>query len=155
MKIQKSREMQILKDHQRKLAESANKRSFEQNNRDRKMDSDQLRYIRQAQKSAFDLDSRENLKYPENRLFWPPKVAENISRPKRPRIIDDDYEEFNAEIIEEDEEPEFDPAQLLLGITTYLREKYFFCIYCGATFSDMADLLQNCPGNSPQLHDEL
>merc|ERR1712157_406700 len=38
--------------------------------------------------------------------------------PKRPRIIDAEYEEYNSEIYEETEEPELEPVELLSSITT-------------------------------------
>ena len=61
-------------------------------------------------------------------------------------LVDDDDEE---------KEPEFVPEVLLAEITEYMRVKYFYCIYCGATFNDEKDLTDNCPGNAKDLHDEL
>ena len=34
----------------------------------------------------------------------------------------------------------------LLDCLAYLREEYFYCLYCGCTFDDEDDLRANCPG---------
>jgi hypothetical protein len=37
-------------------------------------------------------------------------------------------------------------------ILTYLRHRYFFCLFCGAQFTDANDLKRNCPGILEQDH---
>ena len=38
-------------------------------------------------------------------------------------------------------------------ITSILRRRYLYCVYCGFSYNDEKDLEENCPGNSYQLHD--
>ena len=130
-----------------------NKDSFELYNKEKRLNHERCRFIRQAQKAAFDLDDRNGLANPTERLFWPSTVVKTVSAPKRQRMIDRD-DKTNELVEEDEEEPEFEPEILLNDITGYLRTTYFYCIYCGATYSNGEDLEANCPGNDITLHDE-
>ncbi|KAL5508361.1 hypothetical protein ACEPAH_5980 [Sanghuangporus vaninii] len=41
----------------------------------------------------------------------------------------------------------------LKRVLQYLREKYFYCFWCGTQYSDKADLDGNCPGEDEEAHD--
>ncbi|VDO00051.1 unnamed protein product [Rodentolepis nana] len=47
---------------------------------------------------------------------------------------------------------ESQPDVILYRLTNYLREKHFYCFWCGAEFSDETDLLTNCPGPTEDDH---
>ena len=138
----------------RKSTEHQTKKSFQLKTKEKALESDQIKFIRQAQKATFDLDDRSGLTEPTNPHFWPPKISEKLLAPKRPRMIDAEYEEPTPELDEIDED-EFIPEILLNEITIYLRTAYFYCIYCGTTYANLDDLNSNCPGNSVLVHDEL
>ncbi|VDL16827.1 unnamed protein product [Hymenolepis diminuta] len=48
---------------------------------------------------------------------------------------------------------EVQPDVILSRLTLYLREKHFYCFWCGAEFSDIADLQTNCPGPTEDDHE--
>ncbi|KAG8742311.1 hypothetical protein FRC10_001669 [Ceratobasidium sp. 414] len=65
-----------------------------------------------------------------------------------------------------DEQPEFDDEAVdaarehlqknvqerLAGLVEYLRSKYFYCFWCGASYDNQEDLEQNCPGLDEDDH---
>ena len=38
-------------------------------------------------------------------------------------------------------------------ICTYLREHYFYCVWCAATYRDEDEFKANCPGPSEEDHE--
>ena len=122
-----------------------------------------MRFVRQAQKAAFDLDHRNAIQQPSQPLFWPPTIAGKLENgAKRQRLSDRTDSDEPSRCDERagsdmglESEEEFDPVELLDQITSYLRSKYFYCIYCGCMFDDSAQLEAECPGNAYDLHDEL
>lgn len=60
---------------------------------------------------------------------------------------DDDKED-------EETEPEEITQDKLFSMLNYLRDHYFYCLYCVVTFSDEDDLNTNCPGTFRNDHDE-
>jgi len=147
----------------RKQAAKVTKSNFQVQTKERQTHSRRMRFVRQAQKAAFDLDHRHNIQQPTQSLFWPPSVAQKLENgAKRQRMSDraDSDEPSSRDepaVIDtgSESEEEFDPAQLLDEITSYLRAKYFYCIYCGCMFDDSAQMEAECPGNAYELHDEL
>ncbi|CAF0892751.1 unnamed protein product [Brachionus calyciflorus] len=65
-------------------------------------------------------------------------------------LSDIDEDEKN-EIEENNEELMFKKID---SICLYLREKYFYCVWCATTFSNEQDMSQNCPGLSEKDHEE-
>lgn len=45
-------------------------------------------------------------------------------------------------------------AKKIDSICLYLREKYFYCVWCASTFNDEQDILENCPGLSEKDHED-
>lgn len=37
-------------------------------------------------------------------------------------------------------------------VLEYLRSKYFYCFWCGTSYSDTSDLETNCPGPDEDAH---
>ncbi|KAJ3310536.1 G patch domain-containing protein 11 [Boothiomyces sp. JEL0838] len=68
--------------------------------------------------------------------------------------------QYNTEIVEEDEEKDEESfeskpvGEKVEIVNTYLREKYFYCLWCGCVYKDEADLERNCPGDERDDHDE-
>ncbi|KAM7536120.1 hypothetical protein Aperf_G00000096573 [Anoplocephala perfoliata] len=89
------------------------------------------------------------------------------------RRDDSDFDEFDSHRGEydtvigiesdEDEYCDIDAAQhgpiesqpdvILSRLTVYLRDKHFYCFWCGAKFSDSSDLQINCPGPTEDDHE--
>jgi len=125
------------------------------------------------------LDSQNNITEPQNPRHWP-KGAVKQNEPdevneekekedleelellrKNPmiskQIIQKRVPDFNEEdnLIHKNDidDEEIDYSELLEEITSILRKRYLYCVYCGFSYNDEDDLEQNCPGNSYQLHD--
>jgi len=150
---------------------------FKSAQRERAVDNQIYKYVCQAQKALYDLDSQNDITQPDNPLYWPKGAVKDLSQddPKEKedfeelellkqnplisnQIIhkrvpdfneDDNYVQKN---LESDEE-EINYSILLEEITGILRRRYFYCVYCGFSYNDENDLEENCPGNSYQLHD--
>ncbi|XP_043255802.1 G patch domain-containing protein 11 [Colletes gigas] len=88
-----------------------------------------------SQKVCEQLDMQLKIEKPMETWFWLPQDTED----------DSDSEEE----IEEESLP--DSEQLII-LTRYLREKHFYCIWCGVAFHDKDDLKNNCPGNTRDDH---
>ena len=41
----------------------------------------------------------------------------------------------------------------LTRVLQYLREKYYYCFWCGTQYNDKEDLDGNCPGEDEEAHD--
>ena len=53
------------------------------------------------------------------------------------------------------EDDDCDPEILskhLARMIAYLRETYHYCIYCGCSYTDDADMSANCPGEGRDVH---
>ena len=80
-------------------------------------------------------------------------ISEEVQDDNDEIRIQEIHEEDNDDV-DEEEEIEFPPDQMLLVITQYLRTEHLFCIWCGITFNDTEDLENSCPGNSREDHDD-
>ena len=95
--------------------------------------------------------------------FWPKIIQEatdeseiDLEEPKIKDITNEEQiaAEDDLDEIEEEEEVEIPPDEMLKIITEYLRTEYLFCIWCGITFENAEDLNGTCPGNSRDDHDD-
>lgn len=92
-----------------------------------------------SQKICEQLDIQQKIDKPREAWFWLP-VNET----------DSDTEEDNEEDNEDDNSLPINEKLEIL--TKYLREKYFYCIWCGLAFQDEDDLKDNCPGSTRNDH---
>jgi len=92
-----------------------------------------------SRKACFNLDSLEG-KGPEKEYFWPWHVMKALK-------------EKEEEEIDEQEPTEEEYSQQLIEITKYLRETYFYCVWCGTRFENDNDLKESCPGDTKVSHD--
>lgn len=91
--------------------------------------------LRKCEKICERLD-RDKFQLEEN-CFWSKKKDEE-------QQIDDD---------DNDEEQDLPSIESKLKkITEYLREKHFYCIWCGETFENIEELEETCPGNDRDAH---
>ena len=88
------------------------------------------------EKMFYELDSRP-------KWFWP------LIEPKK----NEEGEDKNDEPEEEEEEEE-SVEVMFKTINDYLRDKYFYCIWCGIRFNDSQDLNDNCLGDTREDHND-
>ncbi|XP_025027344.1 G patch domain-containing protein 11-like [Python bivittatus] len=62
-------------------------------------------------------------------------------------------EEEDEDEVEEEKEDELEESEKLTILTTYLREEYLYCIWCGTAYQDQEDLSSNCPGSTYMDHE--
>ncbi|CAK9825327.1 G patch domain-containing protein 11 [Anthophora retusa] len=89
-----------------------------------------------SQKICEQLDTQKKIEKPIESWYWLPKDTENSSEESS---IEEDDESFSV-----DEKLEI--------LTKYLREKHFYCIWCGVAYHDEDDLRDNCAGNTRNDH---
>lgn len=72
--------------------------------------------------------------------------------------INKEKENSDTEPVEEEEEEEGLTEELITKrietICAYLRENYFYCVWCGARYESIDDLVNNCPGLSQNEHED-
>ena len=99
------------------------------------------RDLYKSQKVCHTLDSNADWDAPLLDYYWP-KAAMN------PSGEDEEKEEFF------DGEIELSDEEKLISLTSYLRENYFYCVWCAVAFNDYNDLISNCPGDTNELHND-
>ncbi|XP_012257853.2 G patch domain-containing protein 11 [Athalia rosae] len=99
--------------------------------------------LRRSQKSCEQLDTQHNITTPDEVWYWPVVLKEK-------------NEESESESEDEDktfdESIELTTSEKLEILTKYLRDKYFYCIWCGAAYDGADDLRDNCPGRTRDDH---
>lgn len=94
-----------------------------------------------SQKICEQLNKENDIQEPSEVWFWTPQKKDNEEENENDEDVDD-YDE---------EDDILEPADKLLILTSYLRNTYCYCIWCGTKFNDQSDMKQNCPGNKRQV----
>ena len=68
-------------------------------------------------------------------------LDEESGKGRNPLLLSDD-DDCDVEVL----------SKHLMRMIAYLRETYHYCIYCGCSFTDDADMIMNCPGESRDVH---
>uniref|UniRef100_A0A8C6V4A2 G patch domain-containing protein 11 n=1 Tax=Naja naja TaxID=35670 RepID=A0A8C6V4A2_NAJNA len=97
------------------------------------------RDLEKSQKACQQLDTQKGLEVPKEVWYW--------LKPKTEEDEDEEEEE------EEEKEDELNESEKLISLTTYLREEYLYCIWCGTAYQDQEDLSSNCPGTTYTDHE--
>ncbi|XP_015592305.1 G patch domain-containing protein 11 [Cephus cinctus] len=95
-----------------------------------------------SQKVCEQLDTQNQIETPTELWFWPAKQQTKGS----------DDETDNDEDEEVQEQEELAASEKLEILTKYLRDKYSYCLWCGAAYDDEDDLRDNCPGTTRDDH---
>ncbi|XP_078052647.1 G patch domain-containing protein 11 [Augochlora pura] len=95
-----------------------------------------------SQKICEQLDKQLNIEKPEEPWFWLPQETE--------KGTDSDSEEEEEE--KDEVEELYQINERLEILIKYLRQKHFYCIWCGVAFDNENDLLNNCPGDTRNDH---
>ena len=94
-----------------------------------------------SQRVCEQLDTKNNIKEPREIWYW-----QIVKKEKE----NDDGSDSEEE--EEEEEDNLTTTEKLEILTKYLRNKYFYCTWCGATYEDEDDLRDSCPGSTRNDH---
>ncbi|KAI6213329.1 hypothetical protein M3Y94_00137600 [Aphelenchoides besseyi] len=125
--------------------------------------------IVRARKACQDLDMRCGIEKPIQPHLWPihrradPAISDEIDNPtsiKRMRMVEEIvYKHFysNGEEAEPecalDEMEEDDLVHRLSVVDGYVRERHFYCLWCGCAYESAEELLNLCPGPLKDDHD--
>ena len=96
------------------------------------------RDFQKSQNACHQLDSSEDIEEPLYEFFWPSFTSSE----------DDDDDDISLP-------EEFSTSDKLSLITNYLREQYYYCIWCASKYDDFEDLCKHCPGDTASAHDEI
>ncbi|KAA1076540.1 hypothetical protein PGT21_010727 [Puccinia graminis f. sp. tritici] len=114
-----------------------------------------------ACRTCEELDRRRGL---ESNIFWIIKPSpqdesrEDAHLTRLDRLVSLDCQNDPDNILEdlEDEEKQnwlaLDPSTRLSCTLGYLREEYFYCIWCGCQYESLEELNKECPGEEEDDH---
>ncbi|XP_054156928.1 G patch domain-containing protein 11-like [Oppia nitens] len=126
---------------------------FRSHKRSRKQSFLMAKDLRTAQKCCKNLDIDSGLdeklfldQTVRPKWFWPPIAEQNSGSG------DDEGIGGGGDEEEKDEDLEESIEDKLKHINEYLREKYFYCIWCSIKFNDNNDLNNNCLGETRDDH---
>lgn len=96
-----------------------------------------------SQRVCEQLDAQRQIEEPRESWFWLPRNNDSGSETEEEDEDDDDDDKDDGTL----------PVEEKLEILTkYLRDKYFYCIWCGVAYQDEDDLRDNCPGCTRNDH---
>ncbi|XP_043285815.1 G patch domain-containing protein 11 [Venturia canescens] len=99
-----------------------------------------------SQRVCEQLDAQKQIVEPREIWFWP------IVKKSKESDDESESETEQHENEEDDEIEKLTTTEKLEILTKYLRDKYFYCTWCGATFEDEDDLRDSCPGSTRNDH---
>lgn len=113
------------------------------------------RDLHQSQKVCEQLDAAKGIEQPVRSFFWfhLPKPQEPAADDGDPDATDDQHAAAKQAEAESSEDACLDVSERLAVLTQYLREEHLYCVWCGTTFNDPADMVQSCPGDTAEMHD--
>ncbi|KAM5163332.1 G patch domain-containing protein 11 [Mantella aurantiaca] len=98
--------------------------------------------LRRSQRACLHLDEQKGISCPREPWYWPAADPQ-----------EDDVETDEEEDEDEEKYEELSTSDKLQIMTSYLRERHFYCIWCGTAYQDEEDLNSSCPGNTSEDHD--
>ncbi|PLW09619.1 hypothetical protein PCANC_24952 [Puccinia coronata f. sp. avenae] len=112
-----------------------------------------------ACRTCEELDRRRGL---ESNIFWTAQPSQD-ERESRLTTLDklvsensdndhDDLLDHDAHIEEQQNWLALEPSTRLSCTLGYLREEYFYCIWCGCQYESLEELNQECPGEEEDDH---
>lgn len=100
--------------------------------------------LAKSQRVCDELDGKANIEEPKEWFFWPLYWLEKKSAKEE----DEESEEPSDPVMDL-----YTPQEKLEMLTCYLRNTYFYCVWCGIHYKDEKDIKNNCPGNTRSDHD--
>ncbi|XP_052261842.1 G patch domain-containing protein 11-like isoform X2 [Dreissena polymorpha] len=168
-KVERTLMYQNLRAKQQKM-EGEIKQTFMRRLNEKISNKNVERDFNKCQKVCEQLDSQMGLLEPHEVFFWPEALlpkGQDSPEDEAQSIdpLEPGYSGYVQDVHEEEEEEEEEdvmntPAHFTLEekldiLTLYLRTKHKYCIWCGTKYNDKEDMMQHCPGNSSELHDDL
>ncbi|KAJ3290644.1 G patch domain-containing protein 11 [Borealophlyctis nickersoniae] len=101
--------------------------------------------LTKARKACEQMDEAAGL--PRTEFWWSKEGEEDLNEDEGAG----EYVMEGEEVLSEFEMME--PQKQLEQVTQYLRERHFYCIWCGAAYDDRDELQAQCPGNTADDHD--
>lgn len=108
--------------------------------RERKIVSD----LRKSQRICKELDQKDSKNEPKETWFWP-------DEPKTEEDLEDNQKEDDDDELRKTDEVELSDEDKLEMLTRYLRENYYYCIWCTVQYNDENDM-KECPGCTRDDH---
>lgn len=131
LKARQKMSAKLMQDYQSRMRNQYHQHTFE-------------RDLYKSQKVCHQLDIEEEYDLPLLDYFWPDAVMQK-----------DEKDVLELEVSSDDEDLEGQTAEeKLMSLTAYLREKYFYCLWCAVKYEDENDLQQNCAGDTSRAHDD-
>ncbi|KAK9829286.1 hypothetical protein WJX72_004951 [[Myrmecia] bisecta] len=129
--VELRREQQQLRGVKRARVDKQWQVAFKQQQSTRLADRHAAELLTSARQVCQTLDERAGL---EASIMWPCQVNtdDNIEP-------DNDWEATSAQDRLED-------------VVLYLRERHYYCVYCGCQYDDASDLARSCPGREEEQH---
>jgi len=116
---------------------------------------DDLRRLKQSTNSAENCLQNLDLRHGVvEHSLWPKPELEELSQ----QVDDDDTvkriegKSLNTSKGDDDDDNIDAIMDALSERLYYLRDKYFFCLFCGCTYKDAVDMEENCPGIYQDSH---
>ncbi|XP_067876577.1 G patch domain-containing protein 11 [Heterodontus francisci] len=95
--------------------------------------------LRKSQLACQQLDTQKGIDVPQETWYW---LSTSVDDEKEE---EEDQSEWDYKTFHSTEEK-------LLILTSYLRRKYFYCVWCAISYQDEEDLSDNCPGDCVADH---
>ncbi|XP_018419077.1 PREDICTED: G patch domain-containing protein 11 isoform X2 [Nanorana parkeri] len=128
------------KVHLRKQTEERAADDFRSRLRNKKEEHKVEGDLRKSQRACLHLDEQKGVSCPREPWYWP------ATDPKEDDVETDEDED-------EVEHEELSTPDKLQILTSYLRDKHFYCIWCGTAYQDEEDIDSSCPGTTSEDHD--
>lgn len=105
-----------------------------------------LSEFRESQCACLRLDKQQGKLKPKESWFWPKLLISDDE--------DDSDDEYSGGTLKAEgmDRKSLSDAEKLMILTSYLRENYFYCIWCRTEYNDRKDLLSECPGPCREAH---
>ncbi|RWS06890.1 Coiled-coil domain-containing protein 75-like protein [Dinothrombium tinctorium] len=102
--------------------------------------------LRDSQKICHHLDIENNISAPEESWFWP--LNANMTNTE----VKDEVPDEIGKDLSDDESNSLTTKEKLTLITLYLRNKYFYCIWCAVKYESVVQMESECPGDTRDAH---
>jgi len=97
--------------------------------------------LRKCQIACQRFDSDNGIEHPKEQWFWPKVTNDN----------DDDNDNNDDDDDDTDTDDTSDEEKLNI-LVNYLRDEYYWCVYCAIKFNDFHDMIDNCPNGTRDAH---
>ncbi|XP_008547495.1 G patch domain-containing protein 11 [Microplitis demolitor] len=105
-----------------------------------------------SQKVCEQLDTKCGISEPVEIWYWPKVEKEKEPDDENCSKNDGGTGDQDNDEDDSDDDDGLSTTEKLQVVTKYLRDRYFYCIWCGTDYNDNDDLVNNCPGDTRNDH---